>query len=253
MAGMRMLLGGGNAFDAAVAAGFAAAVVEPTASYTLMGECVALVHDARRGRTLALSGQGTAPALATIGLFAGRGLDRIPTGPGSDAHLSFTVPGAVDGYLTLLETLGTKTVAEVLEPAVDYARRGFPMYEHMHRMLDMPATRAQFAIYPPGGDPVFYPGSRVPPVGALFVQPALAGTLERLVAAGTGAPDRAAGIEAARRRFYAGDIAAAIGAFSERLGGLLRASDLTGYRAAVEPPVGIMFAGRQILAQSAWT
>jgi gamma-glutamyltranspeptidase / glutathione hydrolase len=253
MAGMRMLLGGGNAFDAAVAAGFAAAVVEPTASYTLMGECVALVHDARRGRTLALSGQGTAPALATIGLFAGRGLDRIPTGPGSDAHLSFTVPGAVDGYLTLLETLGTKTVAEVLEPAVDYARRGFPMYEHMHRMLDMPATRAQFAIYPPGGDPVFYPGSRVPPVGALFVQPALAGTLERLVAAGTGAPDRAAGIEAARRRFYAGDIAVAIGAFSERLGGLLRASDLTGYRAALEPPVGIMFAGRQILAQSAWT
>src|SRR5689334_23610911 len=103
MAGMRMLMAGGNAFDAAAAAGFAAAVVEPTASYTLMGECVALVHEARRGRTLALSGQGTAPALATIGFFAGRGLDRIPTGPGSDAHLSFTVPGAVDGYLTLLE------------------------------------------------------------------------------------------------------------------------------------------------------
>src|SRR5947207_9944063 len=66
MAGMRMLIAGGNAFDAAVAAGFAAAVVEPTASYTLCGECVALVHDARTGQTLALSGQGTAPALATI-------------------------------------------------------------------------------------------------------------------------------------------------------------------------------------------
>src|SRR5512143_3863310 len=76
MAGMRMLLSGGNAFDAAVAAGFAAAVVEPTASYTLMGECVALVHDARRGRTLALSGQGTAPALATLAFFRGRGLGR---------------------------------------------------------------------------------------------------------------------------------------------------------------------------------
>ena len=62
MAGMRMLLAGGNAFDAAVAAGFAAAVVEPTASYTLCGECVALVHDARSGETHALSGQGTAPA-----------------------------------------------------------------------------------------------------------------------------------------------------------------------------------------------
>ncbi len=62
MAGMRMLLAGGNAFDAAVAAGFAAAVVEPTASYTLCGECVALVYDARRRETQALSGQGTAPA-----------------------------------------------------------------------------------------------------------------------------------------------------------------------------------------------
>ena len=65
MAGMRMLLAGGNAFDAAVAAGFAAAVVEPTASYTLCGECVALVHEARSGRTRVVSGQGTAPAEAT--------------------------------------------------------------------------------------------------------------------------------------------------------------------------------------------
>ena len=127
-----MLLAGGNAFDAAVAAGFAAAVVEPTASYTLCGECVALVYDARRRETQALSGQGTAPGLATIELFRKRGLDRIPTGPGSDAHLSFTVPGAVDAYLTLLETLGTKTISEVLAPALHYAERGFPMYEYMH-------------------------------------------------------------------------------------------------------------------------
>src|SRR5881628_3999813 len=60
MAGMRMLLDGGNAFDAVAAAGFAAAVVEPTASYTLMGECVALIHNARRRETRALNGQGTA-------------------------------------------------------------------------------------------------------------------------------------------------------------------------------------------------
>ena len=71
-------------------------------------------------------------------------------------------------------------------------------------MLDQPATRAQFAIYPPGGEAVFYPGGHVPAVGALLVQPALAGTLERLVEAGAGARDRAAGIAAARRRFYRG-------------------------------------------------
>src|SRR5918994_4589580 len=92
MAGMRMLLAGGNAFDAAAAAGFAAAVVEPTASYTLCGECVAMIHDARVGQTVALNGQGTAPARATIAELRKRGVARIPTGPGRDAHLSFTVP-----------------------------------------------------------------------------------------------------------------------------------------------------------------
>jgi hypothetical protein len=191
MAGMRMLMAGGNAFDAAAAAGFAAAVVEPTASYTLMGECVALVHEARKGRTQVISGQGTAPALATIETFRKRGHDRIPTGPGADAHLSFTVPGAVDAYLTLLETLGTRTLGAALAPAREYAR-GFPMYDYMHRMLAIPETRSQFAIYPPGGDAVFYPGGRVPAMGELFVQPALGNTLKRIADGARGARNRVA-------------------------------------------------------------
>ncbi len=254
MAGMRMLLAGGNAFDAAVAAGFAAAVVEPTASYTLCGECVAMVWDARGRETFALSGQGTAPARATLEVFRERGFDRIPTGPGPDAHLSFTVPGAVDAYLTLLETRGTRTVAEVLAPAVSYAERGFPMYDYMHRMLTIAETRSQFALYPPGGTDVFYPGGRAPEVGALFVQPALARTLRRLVEADAAARGhRVAGIAAARERFYRGDIAATIGAFSERAGGLLRSSDLAGYRAGFEAPLRVAFAGREIVGQSAWT
>jgi gamma-glutamyltranspeptidase/glutathione hydrolase len=254
MAGIRMLLSGGNAFDAAVAAGFAAAVVEPTASYTLCGECVALIHDARARDTLAVSGQGTAPALATTAFFRGRGLDRIPTGPGPDAHLSFTVPGAVDAYLTVLETHGTKTVGEVLAPAVQYAAHGFPMYEHMRRLLALGDSREQFALYPPGGTDVFFPGGRPPGLGELFVQPALAGTLRRLVeAADEARGHRAAAIAAARARFYRGDIATAIGGFSERVGGLLRATDLAGYRAAYEPPLRAAFAGRDILGQGAWT
>jgi gamma-glutamyltranspeptidase/glutathione hydrolase len=252
MAGMRMLLAGGNAFDAAAAAGFAAAVVEPTASYTLCGECVAMLHDARRGETVALSGQGTAPARATLEAFRSRGLDKIPTGPGANAHLSFTVPGAVDAYLTLLETYGTRSVGEALAPAVEYAERGFPMYDYMHRMLAIGETREQFALYPPGGDAVFFPGGRAPGVGELVVQPALAGTLRRLVEAGAKG-DRVAGIAAARERFYRGDIAAAIGAFSEKWNGLLRASDLAGYRTRVEPPLAMTFAGREILGQGAWT
>jgi len=254
MAGMRMLLSGGNAFDAVVAAGFAAAVVEPTASYTLCGECVALVHDARTGQTRSLSGQGTAPAAATIATFRGRGLDKIPTGPGPLAHLSFTVPGAVDAYLTVLETYGTKTVSEVLAPAVAYAERGFPMYEYMHRMLAIAESRSQFDLYPPGGADVFYPGGRVPDVGSLFVQPALGATLRHLVEADAGSRGgRASGITAARQRFYRGGVAATIGGFSERVGGLLRATDLAEYRATLEAPFRTTFAGREILGQGAWT
>ena len=254
MAGMRMLLSGGNAFDATVASGFAAAVVEPTASYTLCGECVAMIYDARRGEMRAVSGQGTAPALATIGFFRGRGLDRIPTGPGPDAHLSFTVPGAVDAYLTVLETFGTKSLSEALAPALHYAEHGFPMYEYMHRLLAIPETQAQFDLYPPGGTDVFYPGGRVPRVGELFTQPVLGATLRRLAEADTRARGhRVAGIAAARERFYRGDIAATIGAFSERAGGLLRTDDLAGYRAGFESPLRTTFAGREILGQSAWT
>jgi gamma-glutamyltranspeptidase/glutathione hydrolase len=254
MAGMRMLLSGGNAFDAAAAAGFAAAVVEPTASYTLCGECVAMVHDARGERTVVLSGQGPAPALATTAALAKHGFPRIPTGPGPNAHLSFTVPGAVDAYLTLLETFGTRTIVEVLAPAVEYAEQGFPMYEYMHRMLSIRETRDQFALYPPGGEAVFYPGGRAPRVGERFRQPALAGTLKKLLAAGAQSDgDRLAGIRAVRERFYRGDIAATIGAFSEKWGGLLRAADLAGYRAQLEPPLATTFAGREILGPSAWS
>ena len=254
MAGMRMLLDGGNAFDAAVACGFAAAVVEPTASYTLMGECVAMIHDARRGETLAVSGQGTAAARATIDVFRGRGHDRVPTGPGKDAPLSFTVPGAVDAYLTLLETYGTRSLGEVLAPAVQYAERGFPMYEYMHRMLAIPETRSQFDLFPPGGHHVFYRGGRAPAVGELLVQPEIGATLRKLVEADASARGhRGAGIVAARERFYRGDIAATIGAFSERVGGLLRASDLAGFRAHTEAPFRMTFEGREILGQGAFT
>jgi gamma-glutamyltranspeptidase/glutathione hydrolase len=213
-----------------------------------------MIHVAGTRETAAVSGQGVAPALATPARFRERGLDRIPTGPGPDAHLSFTVPGAVDAYLTLLERHGTKTVSEVLAPAVQYAERGFPMYDYMHRMLTIAETRPQFALYPPGGTDVFYPGGRPPAVGDLLRQPALGRTLSRLVEADARAGGhRAAGIAAARERFYGGDIAATISAFSERVGGFLRASDLAGYRTRTEPPLRLTFAGREILGQSVWT
>jgi gamma-glutamyltranspeptidase/glutathione hydrolase len=229
-------------------------VLEPTASYSLAAEGVALLYHAASRQIRVLSGQGVAPRQATVELFRQRRLDKIPTGPGADAHLSFTVPGVVDAYLTLLETYGTKSLGEVLAPAIHYAERGFPMYEYMHRMLQIPETRTQFSLYPPGGAEVFYPGGHALPVGALLVQRALGATLRKLAEADRQAVgSRAAGLRAARARFYTGDIARALVGFSERVGGLLSLDDLAGYRARFEDPVRIAFAGREICAQPTWT
>jgi gamma-glutamyltranspeptidase / glutathione hydrolase len=254
MAGMRMLLSGGNAFDAAVAAGFAAAVVEPTASYSLATEGAGMLYHAASATIQAVSGQGVAPQAATVDFFRARGLDKIPTGPGDQAHLSFTVPGVADAYLQLLATYGSKTVGEILAPAIEYAEHGFPMYEYMHRMLSIPGTRTQFALYPPGGTAVFYPGGQAPPLNSLFKQPQLGQTLQLLVHAERAAGGtRQAGIRAARTMFYEGEIARRIVAFSQRLGGLLQSEDLAHYQASFEAPICTTFAGHEIYTQSTWT
>ena len=254
IAGMRMLLNGGNAFDAAVAMGFAAAVIEPTASYSLATEGVGMLYHAASGDMRALSGQGVAPQAATVAAFQARGLTKIPTGPGNQAHLSFTVPGIVDGYIQLLATYGTKTLGEALEPAIDYAQHGFPMYEYMHRMLRITSTLEQFALYPAGAADVFYPGGQAPAVGSLFVQPQLGQTLRLLVEAERAAPGpRRAGLQAARHMFYEGEIARRIAAFSERVGGFLRLADLQQYHAVFEVPLSTTFAGYEICTQSTWT
>ena len=142
MAGMRMLLTGGNAFDAAVAAGFAAAVVEPTASYSLASEGSFLLYHAASRQVRVLSSQGVAAGLATVELFKGKGLDKVPTGPGPNAELSFTVPGVADALMLLLETYGIKTLGEVLAPALPLCPT---------RVLDVRAHAPQAAFPGPVG------------------------------------------------------------------------------------------------------
>ena len=87
-----------------------------------------------------------------------------------NAELSFTVPGAVDGFITMLETYGTRTLAEVAAPAIDYACRGFPMYRYMRQALENPLQMERFRAYPPGGAEVFYPGGEAHKVGELLIQ-----------------------------------------------------------------------------------
>ena len=254
MSAMRVLLNGGNAFDAAAAAGFAAAVVEPTASYSLAAEVVIMLYHARSGHMLALSGQGGAPGAATVDFFKQRGFDKIPTGPGPNTELSFTVPGVVDAFIQMQKAYGVKTLGETMAPAIEYAEQGFPMYDYMRRRLQGRRSVEQFKRYPPGGmDPFFPDGSPLEP-GHLLVQKQLAATLSKMVQAERKAgSDRSTGLQAARDEFYRGETADTIVRCSQRVGGLLSVDDLGGFQAEFDEPLRTTFMGHEICAQPTWT
>ena len=254
MAGARVLLGGGNAFDALAAACFAAAVVEPIASYSLAAEGVFMLYDSGSGDLVSLSGQGVAPRRATVDFYRSRGLDAIPTGPGPQAHLAFTVPGIVDALVSMLDRYGTRSIADVLEPSVRYADEGIPFYEYMVQCLDAPATTEQFRQYPPGGMDIFYPNGGLPVPGSMLVQKALGGTLRAMSDAESSAPGgRSAGLRAARDAFYGGEVARSMVEGARRAGGILEAEDLAGYHARSGEPVSTMFRGYGVHGHSTWT
>ena len=258
MAGMRMLLNGGNAFDAIAAAGFAAAVIEPIASYSLAAEGVFMLYDAATDEMLSLSGQGVAPGLATADFYKSQGLERIPTGPGKQAHLSFTVPGIVDAFISMVERYGSMTIGQVLAPAIDYAENGIPNYEYMLERLKSDTTAIQFDNYPPGGWDVFFDNKEVPQPGSPLVQPGLANTLKAMSdaatnASGDGPGDRVAGLRAARDVFYKGSIAKTIVDSSKQAGGILSLDDLADYECQFAAPVSTTFAGHEILGHDTWS
>src|SRR5271165_2347441 len=121
-AGMAVLEKGGNAFDAAVAAGLTLQVVEPHLNGP-GGEVPVIGHDARRRETFVVCGQGTAPAAATPEAFAALGLDLVP----GSGLLAATVPGAFGAWLLLLREYGTLPLRDVLSYAIGYAEAGFPL------------------------------------------------------------------------------------------------------------------------------
>lgn len=254
MAGMRMMLDGGNAFDAIVAAGFAAAVTEPIASYSLAAEGVFMLYHAKSGDLLSLSGQGTTPNRATVDWYRAQGHEEIPTGPGPLAHLSFTVPGVVAAFLSLLEKYGSKTVEEVLAPAINYAQSGIPNYEYMLERIGSDNTRKQWQQYPPGGTDIFYDNGDVPEPGSLLVQKGIAATLRALVEAEHAAEgNRADGVRAARDCFYTGEVGRIIAECSQRVGGILDIDSLADYEAKYETPIKTSFLGHEVHGQRTWT
>lgn len=250
-AGVRMLDAGGNAYDAVAAAAFAAAIVEPTSSFSIGAECVYMFRDKKKGRTLSLCGQGGASRRATPQFFRDQGLRVIPTGPGEKAPLSFTTPGMVGATLRLLSDFGTKSLQEVLAPSIRYARGGIVSYDYMTSRLG-PDSLGQLTRFRTKGAALFFPDGEPARPGHVLRQPEYADVLQALADSASGAT-RVEGIDRARRTFYEGAIAEKIAAASLRVGGILDADDLANFHESYEEPASIDFRGYKIECQQFWS
>ncbi|GAA0628814.1 gamma-glutamyltransferase family protein [Streptomyces crystallinus] len=257
---MAVLEDGGNAFDAAVAAGFVLQVVEPHMNGPA-GEVPILLAPAG-GAVRVLCGQGPAPAGATAAHYRSLGLDLVPgTGP-----LAAAVPGAFDAWMLLLRDHGTRPLPDVLKYAIGYAEDGHPPVEQVGDTVER--VRALFESEWPTSAEVYLPGGRAPRPGRLLRNPALARTWRRLLA--ESAPTRAWAhgdgrvrqIEAARRIWREGFVAEALVAQAgrptldtsgERHTGTLTAADLAGWSAAYEDPVTYDWNGWTLCKAGGWS
>ncbi|WP_329072387.1 gamma-glutamyltransferase family protein [Streptomyces sp. NBC_01429] len=253
---MAVLEDGGNAFDAAVAAGFVLHVVEPHLCGPA-GEVPIIVGPAG-GEVRVLCGQGTAPAGATVEHYRSLGLELVPgTGP-----LAAAVPGAFDAWMVLLRDHGTKPLARVLRYAIGYAEDGHPPVERIGETVG--TVRELFETEWTSSAEVYLPGGRAPAPGTLLRNPALAATWRRLTAEAEqrGGDDRVGQIEAARRIWREGFIAEALLAQSarptldtsgSRHTGTLTAADLAGWSATYEAPVTHDWDGWTLCKAGGWS
>jgi gamma-glutamyltranspeptidase / glutathione hydrolase len=237
---MAVLERGGNAFDAAVAAGFTLQVVEPHLNGP-GGEVPAIFYAADRGEPLTLCGQGVAPAAATIERFRELGHDLIP----GSGVLAACVPGAFGGWLLLLAEYGTWSLRDVLAFAIDYAENGFPVVGGMKLSIE---RQADVLAGWPSSQELYLPA---PDLGAQFRNPALAATYRRIVDESAGGT-REAEIERARELYYDGFVAEEIHRFCEAEGGLLTREDMSAWRATFEPVVSFEYGETIVCKTGPW-
>jgi gamma-glutamyltranspeptidase/glutathione hydrolase len=254
-AGMAVLERGGNAFDAAVAAGFTLQIVEPHLNGP-GGEVPVIGHDVRRGETFVVCGQGTAPAAATVEAYTDLGLDLVP----GSGLLAATVPGAFGGWLLLLREYGTMRLRDVLSYAIGYAESGYPLVRNIS--LAIAGVADLFREHWHSSAEVYLPGGGVPAPGTRFVNQALAATFQRVLAeAEAASSDRDEQIEAARRAWYDGFVAEEIAKFAttavmdvtgERHRGLLTGHDLATWHARLETPSAYDYQGLTVCKTGPW-
>ena len=221
MAGLRMLMDGGTAVDAAVAAAATLNVVEPF-STGVGGDVFALVWNARERKVHALNASGRSPAGADADALRRAGYGSIP----DDSPYAITVPGAVSGWHALLEKFGRMGMADVLRPAIEYAENGYSVSEIIAFQWQGAQSRLK---QHPSGDELLLNGS-APKAGDIMAMPTLANTLRTIADGGADA-------------FYKGELAEKIAAFVQSQGGWLTADDMADHAPTWEQPITTNYRG----------
>ena len=256
-AGFRVMEQGGNAIDAAAAMCFCLNLLEPQ-SNGLAGEVPTLIYSARERKAYELSGMGWSAQAFTIDWCREHGIDLVP----GDGYLPACVPAAVGTWAAALARFGTLSFSEVLQPAIDLAENGYPVYDSLHNSLASNVDKFT-ELYPSTGE-VYLPGGKAPNVGELHRNPEWAETLRVLcraekAAAGRG---RISGIEAARDDFYKGEIAERIldfistpieDASGSAHAGLLSYEDFADWEAEFNEPPSVNYHGLDVHKCSSWT
>ncbi len=224
-AGLRILQQGGDAVDAAVATAAALAVVEPMMTGP-GGDMFALVYWAKPGELAGLNGSGFSPQAADVEFFRSRKLEKIPAkGP-----FTVTVPGAVDGWATLLTKYGTMSLSQVLAPAIEYAESGFPVSEIVagdwDRGSEPHRDDKEFAR-------AYLRGGKSPAHGEIFVNPGLAWTLRQIADGG-------------RDAFYTGEIARKVVHHLNSLGWPVTMEDMAHQHSDWVEPISTTYKGYQV-------
>jgi gamma-glutamyltranspeptidase/glutathione hydrolase len=224
-AGLAVLKSGGNAVDAAIAAGATLCVTEPQ-STGIGGDCFMLIHEAKTGKLHGLNGSGRAPLKATAEEYRRRGHQAMP----ERGILSVTVPGAIDAWQTALERFGTRGLDTLLEPAIHYAEEGYavtPVVGHFWKRGE--ALLSQF----PDSRRTMLVDGKAPQTGTRIRAPELGAALRRIAKQG-------------KRAFYDGPIAQEIVRASRAAGGLLELEDFAAHRTDWVDPISTDYRGLRL-------
>lgn len=243
-AGRDILQAGGNAIDAGVATGICLGVLQSDV-VNFAGVAPIIIRLAGSGDVVTISGLGYWPRRTRAEVFREDHGGAIPAGV-----LRSVVPAAPDAWISALERYGTMTFGEVAGPAIDLASRGFPAHALLCETIETHA--ADYARWPTNAA-IYLPNGRPPTVGEVFVQTDLAATLSFMAEEESAAKgDRSAGLQAARRSFYDGDIAQRIVSFYQSEGGWLDRRDLAEFNSGFEEPVAGRFRDLEIYTCGPW-